>query len=163
MQTHGAPGSGTDGAAVRFPPPLIPLATIAVGIGLQRWYPLEMGLPAPGRYWLGGFLAAGAVLTLGLWSVVLFRRSGQSELPWKPTPSILEEGPYRFTRNPMYLQMVLVCIGVATMMANAWILMLTPACAALLQRVAIRPEEAYLEAKFGDPYRSYMNRVRRWI
>ncbi len=154
-----------DGAAVRFPPPLIPLCTILLGIGLGRLWPLHPGLdlPAPVRHWIGGLLVAGAVLGLGLWPVVLFRRSGQSEIPWTPTPSIVERGPYRFTRNPMYLHMVLVCIGVAVILGNVWIILLTPLCAWALQRFAIRPEEAYLEGKFGAGYLAYKRRVRRWL
>jgi protein-S-isoprenylcysteine O-methyltransferase Ste14 len=63
----------------------------------------------------------------------------------------------------MYLQMVLICIGVAVIRMDVWILALTPVCAWLLQRFAILPEEAYLERKFGDSYRAYKGRVRRWI
>ena len=154
-----------DGAAVRFPPPLLPLATILGGVALERLWPIGAGfeLPAPARYWVGGILVAASVLGLGLWPVVMFRRSGQSELPWRPTPLILEHGPYRFTRNPMYLQMLLVCIGVAIVISNYWIVLLTPPCAWLLYRFAIAPEEAYLERKFGEPYREYKCRVRRWL
>ena len=90
-------------------------------------------------------------------------RAGQSENPWKPTPEIVERGPFRFTRNPMYLQMVLVCIGVSVILMNFWILALTPICALLLYWVAIAPEEAYLERKFGEAYLSYKKRVRRWL
>ena len=64
-------------------------------------------------------IVAGAVFGLGLWSIVLFRRTGQSENPWKPTP-LVERGPFRFTRNPMYLQMVLVCVGFAVLLMNVW-------------------------------------------
>ncbi len=159
------PGGEKDGAAVRFPPPLLPLATILLGVGFERLWPLGAGLelPAPARYWIGAFVAATSVLVLGLWPVVMFRRSGQSELPWRPTPIVLEEGPYRFTRNPMYLMMVLVCVGVAIMLSNFWILLLSPLCAWALYNFAIAPEEAYLERKFGEPYRRYKGRVRRWL
>ncbi len=157
--------SEEDGAAVRFPPPLLPLATILAGVALERWWPLAVGfdVPAPERYWAGGVAIAVAVLVLGLWPVVKFRRSGQSELPWRPTPLILDDGPYRFTRNPMYLQMVLVCLGLAVILSNAWILVLTPLCAWALYWFAIRPEEVYLERKFGDGYRDYKRSVRRWL
>jgi len=154
-----------DRAAVRIFPPGVPLAAILAGVGLDRLWPIEpwIDLPAAARYWIGGIIVLGSILGLGLWSVVLFRRSGQSENPWKPTPLIVERGPFRLTRNPMYLQMVLVCIGFAVMLMNVWIAILTPVCAWLLQRYAILPEEAYLERKFGDAYRDYAKRVRRWL
>lgn len=149
--------------AVRVFPPGVPLLTILAGIGLQRLWPINLGFEfsTPERYWVGGLIVAGAVFGLGLWSVVLFRSTGQSENPWKPTPQIVERGPFRLTRNPMYLQMVLVCVGVVVILMNAWILVLTPVCAWLLQRFAILPEEAYLERKFGAAYLAYKSRVRR--
>jgi protein-S-isoprenylcysteine O-methyltransferase Ste14 len=154
-----------DAAAVRVFPPAVPLVTILIGVGLNRVWALDWGVavPAPERYWIGGAMVAAAILALGLWPVVLFRRSGQSENPWKPTSSIVERGPYRFTRNPMYLQMVLVCVGVAILLMNWWILLLTPVGAWVLQRLAIVPEEAYLERKFGEAYVAYKRRVRRWF
>jgi protein-S-isoprenylcysteine O-methyltransferase Ste14 len=154
-----------DAAAVRFFPPGIPLAAIGLGLALEHVWPLGPWLPLPPlvRYGLGGAIVSGAVLGLGLQSVLLFRRGGQSENPWKPTHRIEVSGPYALSRNPMYLQMVLVCFGLAVALANLWILLLTPVCAWLLQRLAILPEEAYLEAKFGDDYRAYCRRVRRWI
>ena len=154
-----------DAAAVRIFPPAVQLITILVGVGLNRVWPLDPGFtfPAPERYWVGGMIIVAAILGLGLWSVVLFRRSGQSENPWKPTSSVVDRGPFRFTRNPMYLQMVLVCVGVAVMLMNWWVLALTPVGAWVLQRLAILPEEAYLERKFGDSYVAYKRRVRRWL
>jgi protein-S-isoprenylcysteine O-methyltransferase Ste14 len=115
------------------------------------------------RYWVGGVVVAGALLGLGLWSVVLLRRTGQSENPWKPTTEVIACGPFRVTRNPMYLQMVLICVGVAVILWNVWLLLLTPVCAWVLRRFAIEPEEIYLERKFGERYEAYKRRVRRWI
>lgn len=153
-----------DAARVRIFPPGVPLLVIGAGIGLERVWPIWSGaLPTPARYWIGGAIAAGAILGLGLWSVVLFRRSGQSENPWKPTPAVVERGPFRFTRNPMYLQMLLVCVGAAVALSNAWILLLVPFGGWALQRFAILPEEAYLERKFGETYLRYKRRVRRWL
>ncbi len=154
-----------DAAAVRVFPPGIPLAAILLGVGLNWLWPIHLGFsfPSPERYWLGGAIVAGAILVLGLWPVVLFRQGGQSENPWKPTPHIEERGPFRVTRNPMYLQMVLVCIGFSVVLMNWWILVLTPVAAWLLQRFVILPEETYLERKFGETYLSYKNRVRRWL
>ena len=155
----------SDAAAVRVFPPAVPLLTILLGVGLGRVWPVDLGfvLPAPGRYWIGGLIVAGAFFGLGLWSVLLFRASGQNENPWKPTPRIVDRGPFRVTRKPMYLQLLLVCVGVAVMLGNVWILVLTPLGGWVLQRLAILPEEAYLERKFGDTYLAYKRRVRRWL
>jgi protein-S-isoprenylcysteine O-methyltransferase Ste14 len=154
-----------DRAAVRIFPPALPLAAILLGIALQRWWPLRLGFdfPRPERYWVGGSLILLSILLLGLWSVVLFRQSGESENPWKPTYRVVERGPYRVTRNPMYLQMVLISIGAFIMLMNWWILLLTPLVAWGLQEWAIKPEEAYLEQKFGEQYISFKRRVRRWL
>jgi protein-S-isoprenylcysteine O-methyltransferase Ste14 len=154
-----------DAAAVRVFPPGIPFLTILLGIWLNRLWPIDLGVEflVPVRYWVGGLIVAGAALGLGLWPVVLFRSTGQSVIPWKPTPKIVEHGSFRISRNPMYLQMVLVCIGIAVIIMNVWILVLTPVCAWLLQRFAILPEEAYLERKFGDTYLAYKRKVRRWL
>ena len=155
----------SDAAAVRILPPGVPLLTILLGVALQWLWPIDPGfeLVAPARYWIGGAIVVGAILGLGWWSVRLFRRSGQNENPWKPTPSIVDRGPFRFTRNPMYLQMMLVCLGFAVLLWNAWILVMTPVAAWALQRFAIAPEETYLERKFGNEYLAYKRRVRRWL
>jgi protein-S-isoprenylcysteine O-methyltransferase Ste14 len=154
-----------DAAAVRVFPPAVPLLTILLGVGLNRLWPLALGfeLPMPWNYWIGAGIVIGAILGLGWYSVTLLRRTGQSENPWKPTTEIVNRGPFRFTRNPMYLQMVLVCIGFALILANIWILLLTPICAWVLYEFAILPEEAYLERKFGEKYLAYKRGVRRWL
>ena len=154
-----------DAAAVRVFPPGVPLVAILIGVGLESRWPIDLNLALASseRYWIGGAIILGAVLVLGLWSVVVFRRGGQDENPWKPTPHIEQRGPFRVTRNPMYLQMLLVCIGFSILLANWWILVLTPVTAWLLQRLVILPEEEYLERKFDDSYLSYKRRVRRWL
>jgi len=154
-----------DAAAVRVFPPGIPLLAILLGVGLNWVWPIDLGfsLPTPERYWLGSVIVMSALFGLGLWAVLLFRRGGQNENPWKPTPHIEERGPFRLTRNPMYLQMVVVCLGVAVILMNWWVLLLTPVAGWLLQRLAILPEEAYLERKFGEAYLAYKRRVRRWL
>jgi len=154
-----------DAAAVRVFPPIVPLAAILLAIALNYFQPIELPVEIPKiiRYWLGGLIVIGALLGLGGWSVLIMRLDGQSENPYKPTHGIIERGPFRVTRNPMYLQMVLVCIGTAILLLNWWLILLSPVCAWLLWRLAIAPEEVYLEEKFGDEYVAYKNRVRRWI
>jgi protein-S-isoprenylcysteine O-methyltransferase Ste14 len=154
-----------DAANVRIFPPAVPLLAILAGVFLERAWPIDPGVSLPGaaRYWIGGAIALGGFGALGVYAVVLFRRSGQHPNPRKPTPSIVERGPYRFTRNPMYLSFLLLCIGCAVMLMNVWILLLTPVVAGVLQHFVIRHEEAYLEHKFGEGYLAYKRRVRRWL
>ena len=154
-----------DAAEVRVFPPAIPLVTVLLGTALNYLIPLGARFTpvTHARYWVGALLVVGSILGLGWRSVRLVRGSGQSENPCKPTTEIIEHGPFRISRNPMYLQMVLVCVGLSIILWNVWILLLTPLCAWLLQRWVIAPEEAYLERKFGDGYLAYKRRVRRWI
>jgi protein-S-isoprenylcysteine O-methyltransferase Ste14 len=104
---------------------------------LNRLCPFKLKLSDLSRYGIGGAIIGVAVLGLGLCSVILLRRTGQSENPWTPTTEIVTRGPYRFTRNPLYLQMVLGCIGFAVLLRNIWILLLTPLCVWALQVLAI--------------------------
>ena len=152
-------------AAVKFPPPILPIVTIVAGHILGRFLPIFAGwsLSTPARYWIGGLIAAAAVLILVVWPFRQFQQTGQDVKPWTPTPEIVVHGPYKFTRNPMYLAMILVCIGFAIILSDVWILILTPVCGWLIYHLAIRHEEAYLEEKFGDSYRAYKASVRRWI
>ena len=154
-----------DSAAVRVFPPVIPALIIVLGIGLNYVWPIDMALSIskPLRFWIGGAIVVSALLGLGGWSILIMRRDGQSENPWKPTFNIIDRGPFRVTRNPMYLQMVVVCIGVGIALMNWWLLLLAPVCGWLLQRLAIFPEEDYLERKFGESYLAYKDRVRRWL
>jgi protein-S-isoprenylcysteine O-methyltransferase Ste14 len=79
------------------------------------------------------------------------------------TPEIISSGVYRATRNPMYLGMILLQIGIGIGLANGWILVLIPLVLVIINATAIRHEEAYLEGKFGDTYTAYKASVRRWI
>jgi hypothetical protein len=120
-----------DAAPVRVFPPAVPLLTILLGVALNRLCPFKLKLNLSGlsRYGIGGAIIGVAVLGLGLYPVILLRRTGQSENPWTPTTEIVTRGPFKFTRNPLYLQMVLGCIGFAIMLRNMWILLLTPVAA----------------------------------
>ena len=152
-------------AAVRFPPPVVAVVTIIAGYLLGRFFPVfpGFGLPAPERYWIGGALAVVAALVFGAWPALHFRKTGQNPTPWSETPVLVRHGPYRITRNPMYVMMLLVCVAFAIILNTAWILILTPVCAAIIYFIAVRHEESYLETRFGDAYRDYRNSVRRWL
>lgn len=155
----------TDAAAVRIMPPLIPLFAILLSVVFDRVWPITLGIspPASARYWAGGTFVVGGIFLLALWPVILLRRGGQNPIPWTSTPKIEQRGPFRFTRNPMYLQMIVTCLGLAIIMMNWWLILFTPVVGWLLQRHVIRHEEAYLDRKFGEEYLDYKRRVGRWL
>lgn len=154
-----------DSASVRIFPPGAPLVTILAGVFLQWQAPLgfPLALVPAVRLTLGGLIILGTIYFLGWRAVRTMRGTGQSENPYKPTTEIVEKGPFRLTRNPMYLQMVIACLGFSVLLANVWIALLTPLCWLALDRLVVRQEEAYLERKFGDAYLGYKQRVPRWL
>jgi protein-S-isoprenylcysteine O-methyltransferase Ste14 len=153
------PAAKTSG--IHFPPPFLYVAHFLVGLLLGRWIPLPTLPRTPSRLLAAVLLLPGFVLIF--WSLWLFLRARTSPLPMRPTTAIVRKGPYRFTRNPMYLGMLLLYLGVASLFDVTWALVLAPAVVFLVGRLVIGREERYLEAAFGDDYLRYKARVRRWI
>jgi protein-S-isoprenylcysteine O-methyltransferase Ste14 len=151
----------SDDSGVRLPPPLYVLTALLLGLGLGAVWPVPLG-PAAVRYPVAAVLGvAGVGLLLG--AMVRFRRAGTPLEPWRTTTALVIQGPYRFTRNPIYVGFSLVYLSVAFMVGEGWLLAtLVPAMIALRYRVIAR-EERYLEDKFGDNYRRYKATVRRWL
>ena len=154
-------GSSSDTAGVRVPPPLIYLAGLAVGFGLEVLLP-GTSLPGVVRWVLGG-LAFAAGLGLGASFNTAFARKGTAVEPWKPTTAIVTTGPYQLTRNPAYLAMALMYIGIALLGDALWALVPLPVVIAVIDRAVIAREERYLERKFGREYLDYKATARRWI
>jgi protein-S-isoprenylcysteine O-methyltransferase Ste14 len=102
-------------------------------------------------------------LALFAWAVVTITRAGSNVPTYLPTTTIVESGPYRFTRNPIYLAMFLGLIGLAIAFDNLWLLMALVPFALVIHYGVVAREEAYLARKFGDVYRGYRARVRRWL
>lgn len=152
-----------DGAAVRFPPPLVYLLALVAG-GLLHEFVLPLPLQIATSVRIGGAAVAIALgLAMMAGAIGHFRRTGQDPKPWKSTPEIISSGVYRISRNPMYVGMSLLLAGIGIGWANGWILALLPLILLVIYTIAIRHEEAYLERKFGDRYIEYKRSVRRWI
>ncbi len=150
-------------ARVRFPPPLVFLGGILLGVACEY---LLMPAPVPvGREIsvVAGlvFLIAGLVFILS--ARIHFTRTGQSPIPWKPSPSLILRGPYRYTRNPMYVGMTLIELGVGLAVNNLWISAFALPALVTVHFIAVRPEEQYLSEKFGDSYKAYLAQVRRYL
>ena len=151
-----------DSAKITFPPPLIALGLLLLGLALDRVLPWRLNLEGLWRYLCGSALiVAGAALLLA--AAGGFRKAGTDLKPWKTTSAIVSQGIYGWTRNPMYLGMVLVYLGLSLILASLGALLLAPILVLLFQTQVIAREERYLEAKFGEAYVDYKARVRRWL
>jgi protein-S-isoprenylcysteine O-methyltransferase Ste14 len=147
--------------SVWIPPPLVVLVFILLGIGLQRMVPLP-------RWSSDGWRPVAVVLALaglalGLSSVARFHAARTPVLHIHPSTAFVTGGPYRITRNPMYLGLVMIDTSLGLWLGHTWLLLLVPMLMAVLGHWVIGPEERYLESKFGEPYRAYRSRVRRWL
>ena len=151
-----------DSAKVTFPPPFVYIGMVLLGLALDRVLPWSVDLTKIGRYVGGGLLIAAALAFL-LAASGRFRKAGTELKPWKTTSAIVGEGVYAFTRNPMYLGMALFMAGLGLLFSSLSVILLVPFAIAIIQTQVIAREERYLEAKFGDEYRVYKSRVRRWI
>lgn len=152
-----------DGANVRFPPPLIYLGALILGIIIGRSLKLPgFGIGADMRD-LFGWLLVAVGLTVNIAGFGLFRRLGTAVIPYKPASRLVRSGIYRWTRNPMYLGMALLYMGIALLFDSILGLVLLLPVLTIIQTQVIAREEAYLERAFGDEYRTYKARVRRWI
>ena len=149
-------------AQVSIRPPLGWGFAVIAGLALHWLVPLAflpVDLPAG---WLGAIVFVVA-LAMVAWAIVTITRAGSNVPTNRPTTTIVESGPYRFTRNPIYLGMFLGLIGLAIAFDNLWLLIMLVPFAFVIRYGVVAREEAYLERKFGDVYRGYRSRVRRWL
>ena len=145
------------GARVVVPPPLVFAAAIVLGIFLPDLRP-SFWLSAPP----GAVLAVLGAALIG-WALSWFRRTGQSPNPRRPSTELVLAGPYRFMRNPMYVGLTLLTLGIGGLLARGWIALLAPLALLAVHYIAVLPEEAYLAGKFGDSYLAYKAKVRRYL
>lgn len=160
------PGTeGSDEPRLELPalPPVIFAVPLGIALLLQRLLELpHLTLPTRAAWLVGGLLVL-LGLGLGAWAIRSFLQHGEDPHPPTPTRVIVETGPYRFSRNPMYLALLLVALGVALGL-RSWIALLSvPISLAAVHRLVVRREEVHLERTLGEPYRAYKARVRRYL
>ncbi len=155
--------SGGEGASagIRFPPPLIFAGLLLAGLAADDWLGLRPAMPFPVR--AAGGVICGIGVLLGAAALFAFRRAGNDPEPWKPDAAFVPGGVYRFSRNPMYLGMALVHLGLALALDSMGALLLLPVAVLLIDRLVIAREERHLSARFGTEFEEYRRRVRRWI
>jgi protein-S-isoprenylcysteine O-methyltransferase Ste14 len=151
-----------DTANVIVRPPIAWALAALAGLVLNWLIPLPFLPAALPAGWLGAMVFVLA-LALVAWAITTMTRAGSNVPTNLPSTTIVDTGPYRFTRNPIYLGMVLGLIGLAIAFNSLWLLMMLVPFALVIRYGVVAREEAYLERKFGDVYRRYCARVRRWL
>ena len=146
---------------MRIPPPLIYVAGFVVGVALEAAFPIADLPTALALIALG--MGFAIWLALDGAAMIRFRRARTSMVPMRPSTTLVTSGPYRITRNPMYVGMAFLYAGLALALGVVWALNVLPLVLAVVDRQVIAREERYLEAKFGQSYRDYRQRVRRWL
>lgn len=154
-----AGGDDTPGVIAR--PPFIYLGGLAVGLVLHWLWPLT--LSSSGYRVVAGGLALAAGLALFAAGIRAFNRAETPFKPDRPTERIITTGPFRYTRNPLYVSLTLVYVAIGLFVNSLWVLAVLVPVLAVMRYGVIAREERYLERKFGDEYRTYKARVRRWI
>ena len=142
-------------------PPVYFLAALLVMVTLHYSMPGMRLIDTPWRY-SGIILIAGGIGII-LWAALLFRRAGTAIKPFEESSALVAAGPYRLTRNPMYLGMAGTLLGTGVMLGSVTPLLVVPAFAVTIDLRFIRYEEAALERAFGREYIDYRSRVRRWL
>jgi protein-S-isoprenylcysteine O-methyltransferase Ste14 len=160
MDEAGGNFRDSSGPAVR--PPIAWALTVVIGLALDWLYPLPFLPAAVPAAWVGGlvFLAGLALL---IWAATTLRRAGTQIQTTEPTTRIVTEGPYRYSRNPIYIGMLLGLVGLAIGFDSLWPLILLVPFFLVIRYGVVAREEAYLERKFGNVYLAYKSSVGRWL
>ena len=155
-----------DGTSVRVPPPAIFIVVFFIGLWLEgALYRIRIldtddtSVPLV----IAGLVLVTCGVLFALWGVRTFKRHKTAVMPYKAARTLVSAGPYRYTRNPMYLGMTLAFLGFAVALNAMWPIILLPMALVVLFHLVIRKEEEHLWRSFGDDYVEYRSRVRRWI
>lgn len=148
-----------------IPVPWVFVLNYLLGVGLESIQPRlsqETIRSVPGIAIAGGMLFALGAVIAG-WALVIFRKARTTTVPGRVSAKLVTWGPYRFTRNPMYVCLTLAYLGEAGLLRQVWPVLVLPLTVAYLNWIVIPVEEARLTEVFPDDYQQYRSRVRRWI
>jgi protein-S-isoprenylcysteine O-methyltransferase Ste14 len=148
-------------AGHRIIPPIYFLAAVVASVGLHLVMPLALLVPSPID--LAGVVLVVVGLGITLWAAGLFRLAGTPVVPFTQSTVLVTGGIYRWTRNPMYLGLVIALLGLAVVLGTLGAFVPIPLFVWQIRRKFVLPEEAFLEGIFGGRYLEYKARVRRWL
>lgn len=147
---------------LKIPPPLVTLVLLAGGLGTHFAFPQRI-LPEGGIQFAFGIPVVALGVGLAVSATKAFQRAGTDERFAEPTSVIVQDGLFARTRNPMFLSLVMLYVGVVLTVNAAWALVGLPLLILYLHFGVVRREETYLEDRFGEEYLRYKRSVPRWI
>jgi protein-S-isoprenylcysteine O-methyltransferase Ste14 len=152
------------GPGIRFPPPFVYAAGWVVAWALDRRLAFRIaGTSQSTLQVMAGLAMLAAGLAVVFWGLITFARHRTAVFPTRPARLLVAGGPYRFTRNPMYVGLTLAYVGLALVSNWAWPLVMLVPVVAIISRYVIRREEQHLRSSFGATFDDYCRRVRRWM
>lgn len=156
-------GKRVDVAPIIAPPPLLFFLYLGAAWSADTFFPSHLN-------WFGvwaripcSIIAMILAASAGSWAFWVMAKARTPVEPWHPTKAIVMEGPFGFTRNPLYLALSLALSSIALLANSAWFYASVPILVMTLHFGVVLPEEKYLLGKFGEQYLAYMRRVRRWL
>jgi protein-S-isoprenylcysteine O-methyltransferase Ste14 len=147
--------------AMAIPAPVVFFGLLILGFILNWALPLAFIPKLPAE--IAGIIIVVLGFLIGVSGIIVMRSAHTSPDPRKPTAALVEKGVFRYTRNPLYLSMFVLFVGIGVFMNVLWLILLFPLLFVVVERWAVKPEEFYLERTFGDAYLQYKKRVPRWI
>lgn len=154
MQAYFTPG-------IKVPPPVIYVFALLAGLGLNKLWPISL-VPSFWAYTAGIPLIIASILIMPP-VLARFRRAGTTFDVRKAASVLITDGPYRFSRNPSYVSLTILYVGLGVALNNAWILLLAIPVLFVMDMWVIPREEKHLEERFGKHYLQYRSAVRRWL
>lgn len=151
-----------DNAGVKIIAPLIYFGFFVFGAILQYIFPIPVLLPKI-IAWLIGWVIALVSLIVVILGLRVFRAANNPVMPYKPVSSLMIQGVFKLTRNPLYLSLLLLYIGISIFINFWWPIVFVPVLIVMINQLVIAKEEAYLTRRFGKEYQQYCEHVRRWI
>lgn len=144
-------------------PPILLATAVACALLLPRVLPLSWpGVDDTAAQFVGLSIGAGGLLLMA-WAIWTLRKAKTTVMPNQAADTLVTTGPYKRFRNPIYIADVMLLLGLAELTKNIWFVIAAAVFAVLVTWLAILPEERHLEARFGDDYRDYKKRSRRWL